>query len=459
MIKKTIIPYSLLFMYVVLAMSRIQTAAKPYGVFNIIDIRNSIGLTDFEIIIFAFIFFMFLLYRKVKPDDKPLKKLFNYFLIASIIGLLSSLLLSDSRMIALRALLAYLRPMIIFLLIAYIPWDEKELRSFFKVFCVLFIINLAVSYYQFIGLEYVIDDLSGLMDDSVTFVALMYTGVIYCFVNYLVTKKKINFLFIILILIPTLISSTDKITILMIPTLSIIYIVYKGFRVRYIIKYSIYFILLIFVFVNVFILFPPTFATDIIGGLSRIDIKYLSLGEIINQIQIFKGYTNIPIIYKDYPYSMLVGVGPAMYGSFELLGKFMSNYGQLSSLTPLTSMAFGHAITFGSVGLFGTGFTSVASSDVVVLLVEFGIIFSVFYFLFWKRLIEFCLIFRDENIQVYVRVLLLSLFGYLVFLFMFSFITFYDGIVRTSNVIPYFILLGMLYRVLEKYRKVDSIGN
>ena len=258
-------------------------------------------------------------------------------------------------------------------------------------------------------------------------------------------------------MIPTLISSTDKITIMMIPTLSIVYMVFKGLSVRSIFKYSFYFFLFLFTVIIIFVFIPPTFATDLIGGLSRIDIKYLSLSDILNNIQIFKGYINIPIIYKDYPYSILLGVGPGMYGSFELLGKFMSDYGQFSSLTPLTNMAFGHSRSFGSIGLFGTGFTSISSSDVVVLLVEFGIIFSVFYFLFWKQLIEFCLIFRNENIPVYLRVLLLSLFGYLIFLVMFSFITFYDGIVRISNVVPYFILLGMLYRVLEKYRKIDSI--
>lgn len=466
MIKK-LLPYFLISCTFVLANSRFQTTVAGFGRFNIFDVRRFIGYSNFELMMIIISGVIFLIYHK-KKMLKSNRSLFLLFGSMLIISVLSVIIFSSNIASGVRTTLVYLRPFIYFLLFSSIEWQEINIKGILKFMGTIFYINLVIAYYQWLVLGYVIDDLHALMDDAVTFACLMYFGALFYITKFWMTKERKYLLLFLVPLIPALVALTDKATIMLIPTLLVSYLIYKNISVsqmskivyapaflagyltskrisiKKVLKINAFCLVVIFV---VFIQFAQSAKDesrlDIMGDLGRLtELSGMDLTDVVQSIGIFMAYSNIFKIYSENLYSPLLGVGPANYGSVE---NSLEN-----SESPFSSMVYQEQLE-GNYFL-GTGGLSVATTDMAVLFIEFGGVFAIIYILFLKRLLDITRSFKSEELNPSFRAIMFWLFSSIVFLIFLGLITAYDGIVRMSNTLPYFMLLGILDSRLQKAR-------
>lgn len=436
---KALLPYFLVGGAFVLANSRFQSTVAGYGKFNIFDVSQFIGLSYFEFMMLIIAGIAALVYHR-KIFTKEEKACFNLVGLMLLIAVSSVALLSENKATGLRTTLVYLRPFIYFLLLTAMKWEKKHVKGILIFLGILFYINLVIGYYQWLALGYVVDDLHALMDDAVTFACMMYFGVLFYVSRYWMTKKKVYLLLCFLPVFPALVASTDKATMTMIPTLFISFLAWKGVTLTRILRAGGTVALIVLAVVIFFPMMDEGIRGQLSGNLDRLGvISNLDFSDIIDNIGLIRGYKNIPSMYSDYVYSPLLGLGPGQYGSVEVTA-------ESSTDNPWGMEAYRQEL---EGRLFLTGAITVASSDVIVLFLEFGALFAILYTIFWKRLFDLLSLFKRKEIDHYLRTILFWLFGYLIFMSFLAFITHFDGIVRMSSTIPYFVVLGVVSSIIK----------
>ena len=454
--------YILLSYYVVDAQARIQKTGETFEHFMLLDTNRFIGHSALEWIVLFFVLFLVMNSHLSKTSD--LKKLLPLLYGMLALSLVSIVVVADDKVVGLRTAFVYLRPVVIFLLVASMSWAERDLASAVKFVGTFFVINLVVAYFQMLVLGYRTDDLSGFMDDAHVFAFFMYSGILYCIARYWVTKELKHLAFVPVILVPTLVASADKITILMIPAILLLYRSFHELSLKKVVKgIAVAFVLCVIILV-LFFSFPEMWQQALLGDLGRFSdlLTFENIPLILSQVRLFDGYWNIPWHYVKYPHAAFVGVGPGMYGSAEALADFLDittreHFGGLAE-SPLKNFALGGSYFLENQSLFSTMTTSFASSDIIVLLLEFGLVFSFLYFKFWKSLYKFSMGFKDSDLSPGIRTLLLWFQAYMILVLLLGFITFQDGIVKASNTYPFMIIGAIMFRTLSNWkREVGSV--
>lgn len=415
--------------------------------FSIFDIRPYIGLSTIEFLFLAHLLFLNFIV-KINPNQsyRFLNKRITYLVIISILSLL---LFSTDLSKGLRTILYYLRPIIILYIISKYSYTLGDIESFLKLIKFIVISNIVAAYIQILFFSATVDELSGFMDDAHSFAFLIYMAIIFLTVELFLYKKHKNLFYIIVLLIPALIASADKLTLIMIPLILIIYTIINKINFFKIIKISVITVILSIILLYSFFLLPIDFQIELTGGLFRFrDLLVIkNIPFFLSQIRLIDGYTHIPKFILEYPQILFLGVGPAMYGSAEVLGEFFNvattrSFGLLSS-SSLKNFAFGGNLLFTNYSLFGTYSTSFASSDIIVLILEFGLIFFVIYSKIFLFIIKRLLILTKETNST-IKTCSYFLISYLIFLLFIGLISFQDGIIRSSNVFIYFIFIGIM---------------
>lgn len=458
---KKIIIYSFFFFFLFYAQTSIQIWSPAYEFFCIFDVRKYIGLATLEMIFWSYIFILIgihILYNEINLK-KDYKYLFKLLLNLILISVTSMLILSDDKPLAIRTIYYYLRPLLVVSVIGIFEYSEKEIKFYLKKFSWIFFIILLLSYFQMIVLGYQGDSLSSIMDNSHTFAFLMYNGILFFLTRYFITKKISNIFYAVIILIPTLVASADKFTIMFVITIIVILISYYKIKIKTIFKFSGYALVTLFLLFNIYFLLSDDIRFTLLGGLVRFEplLEIENIPILLSRVRLFEGYLHIPIFLLKYPYIFLIGAGPGMYGSTEVLGQFFSlegtkSFGSLSS-SELKNFAFGGDLFFTNYSIFGTTGTSFASSDIIVIILEFGILFLILYFLFFKNIWKKTECYKNIEFSETIKIVALYSRAYLIFILLVSFITFQDGLVRASNIYPYFILLTMLSKFNQKSKK------
>ncbi len=453
---KRVVPWLLVLYLMLNANARIQPSSETFKYFSFFNISRVIGLTTFEWIFLAVIWSVVLLDNHREPI--PWWKSFRSFGVLVVLSMFSVVVLSYPKMVGIRTVFDYIQPFIIFLIVAAVDWDMKDARRIFRILAGVFILNLVVSYIQMIGFGWKEDNLSGLMDNAHVYVFMMYTMVIYFLMRYWKRKKKKYLFMIVLVMVPALVASADKMTIFLGPTILVLYFITHEVSTKKVIQLVAWSVIVLAVVVITFIELPTFTSKLLLGDLWRFE-PFLVQDPIglLSNVRIIQGYTMLPLHYFQYPYSPFIGVGPGMYGSQEVIKQFVNvATGQpLGKLTnsPLKNFALGGDYTLYGFSPFQTGTTSFASSDFVVIFLEFGLVFAILYFRYWKNLWNYIQNWRSRDLPYNFDSIFLTILGVIIFLGFLGLITFQDGVVKTSNVFPAMMMLGVLFRALPDRSK------
>lgn len=416
----------------VFANSKFQDWTFGYGLFNILDIsRIHGGLENWYEVLFIMPIILFVMLNMQEYNTSKLKKQIFYLFILLIISNISLILLTDKLGAGIRTILRYTYPIICFVIFSSLKFKETDIKYFLKILAILFYVIIGIGFYQWLVLGFTIDHLHSLVDNAHIFGFLMFYGVTYYITKYFVYKRVKYLLLSIPPLILALVASNDKATILFIPVLTFAYIVYNKIKIKTLIRVSLVSLVSIITAIFIFTRLSDDLRQNLAGGLNRliIGLEYLPITEIIENTAQYKSYTSIPDIYFSNIYPILIGVGPTNFGSAEVNEK--------SEFSELTFAQEDYYLLETDIFRFG-------SSDVLVLLIEFGFIFSIIYFLILKNMFQLSLNFLKIEDNLFIKHLLLWIFCYLLIVTTISFISFREGLSYFTNTIPYFILLGMI---------------
>lgn len=422
----------------IFANSKFQDWTLGYGVFNILDVSNiSVSLKNWFELLFIVPILLFVLFNLFKNNLNLNKKNLSLLFILLIISTLSLFIFTDNYGAGIRTVLRYLSPIIYFLMFSLIKFEEKEIKYFLIILSIIFYVLIFIGLYQWLILGYTIDHLHSLVDNAHIYALLMLYGVMYYFTKYIVYKRIKYLLYMMPPLILALVASNDKATIIFLPTILIAYIIYSNIKFKTLVRATIVFIISIVFALFVFTRMSDELRQNLAGGLDRLitGLESLPITEIIQNTAQYKSYKSIPDIYLSNVYPILLGVGPTNFGSIEV--------NQKSEFSQLTFAQEDYYLLQTDIFRFG-------SSDVLVLLIEFGLLFSIVYLLFIIKILKVSLYFTKIDNDPFIKHLLLWMFCYLIMLITISFLSYREGLSYFSNTIPYFTLIGMINSLLLK---------
>ncbi len=430
---KNAIPLVLLSGLVVIANSRFFEITEGYGTFNFLDLRSFIGPSTLEISVLAIVFMLGLMSPKILSPSVAMAILLCGVLV--LVSLISLMVNCDHPEVAVRTIVRYVGPWVLFVLAYTINWSESDLARTGSLMAAVFFVNVLCGYVQWLGMGFVIDHLQGFVDDSHMFALLMFCGAFYFITGYWIHRRKWYLAAACLPILPALVASNDKATALFVCTCIVGYAIYRRMRWYQIIRLAVIGIGVLILVVSVFLSLNESLRRDLIGGADRITqvMEFDSMWDFVTSTAQFRGYANIAKIYGMHPSAWLVGVGPAMYGSLEA-----------DPATVFGAMAFAQE----EIHLLGSDAFRFASSDIIVFLIEFGSIYTLATCLLFLHGLEIIKPYWNSSSpqMAHRRLWLLS---YLMLLGGISVLSFREGFSNSTSSWAYFFFWGMVCRSVE----------
>ena len=299
------------------------------------------------------------------------KKLLVLPIALPIIGVLGGLLNGVGFVDIFQGLYLYTSPILVFYTCIWLNVELKDFNIIKYFVLIIYITNVPAWFYQvvtFYSFDGNGDNVNGLLRDAHLFANFFYFGVIYCFAMSIIYKKMMWGVMAIICFAIGFMAINEKATLFLIPILIIILIMFTGIKLkRLIIPLAVFGVIGYTAFTigsNIMAKTDTKFRTDVFEENDLSDI-----GTIVAYIQ-------IPFVFAEVPSALVYGVGAGNYGSSIALRRHVEG-----TETELSKRYVGDLELAGYVGAFAW-----RTNYLIGALVEFGLIFTGIFLLFYTRL-------------------------------------------------------------------------
>src|SRR5436309_1304097 len=148
--------------------SGFQADNPAYGVFNWIDARKLAGPATLAFVLFGICALIVSVAGMSSPTPRYRTLLVNSVALLSV-AVISVLYQSRPLDTGVRTVFIYIRPLLAFQLAACMIWSKPGVGLLVRVLKVVWILNVAAGFWQWLVLGYTEDFVQGIMEDCVTF--------------------------------------------------------------------------------------------------------------------------------------------------------------------------------------------------------------------------------------------------------------------------------------------------
>jgi len=421
-LKKEMFAYVIILWTFVWENYKMFTQVAGYDTFKLISLPEIYRYFDSFLVVLAL---LYVITNKYSAKKLLLNPIVKPLMLGLGLALVSILFNGTKFIVSSEMIMKYFRPLFIFLAFSSMNFQKQFPSNIIKILFIIASVNAFVGLYQITILNYIIDNVTGLLRDAHVFTNHMFI-ISFFGIAYIYIRKRWRLLPSLLFFItPAIFASHMKANYIYAIVLFILILLIqaKGIKSRI---YSITaYAAATYIFISLIRHFDTTF--------SKIGI----VSSHLSKVGIIWGYLKLPQVLANKMSAFILGFGPGNYSSgtsFVLSGgQFQSD--KLIDVSVLTGVS--NAVEFrASVGTAIIG--------------ELGVVcFVLFIIIFVRILLYFYRLFRNSNSDT-IRWQSLALFMYLIFLILLSLVSTFSSYEVISMTLPFFILAGVLYSITQE---------